>query len=275
MTAAAPTLDELDFVADLSLQAGEIVMSHFDTAMEVGDKKGEPVTAADRQSNALIVRELRARFPGDEILAEESLVTNDRWRTAERLWIVDPLDGTSDFVAGRVGFAVMIGLAVRGRPVLGAVHCPLAKRTFLGLVGEGAQEHRDGVRIDLSCSPRRRSSELRVIASIAHRDEALERGLDALAPAERLSVGSVGLKVGMIAADEADLYLAPTSHISLWDTCAPEAILHAAGGRFVDVDGAPLHYRGPHLTHRRGLLATNGACLDDVVGKLAGLFATL
>lgn len=267
-----PTLDDLRFVRDLSLRAGEIVMSHFDTALKVGDKKGEPVTAADRESNTLIVDALRARFPGDEILAEESEVTDARWRTAERVWIVDPLDGTSDFVKGRVGFAVMIGLALRGRPVLGAVHCPLAKRTFTGLVGEGAEEERDGARHALHCSTRSKSSELRVIASIAHRDEALERGLAALAPAEKLSVGSVGLKVGKICADEADLYLAPTSKVSLWDTCAPEAILHAAGGRFLDVDGNPLHYTGPQLNHVRGLLATNGACAADVVPKLAGMF---
>jgi len=166
----------------------------------------------------------------------------------------------------------MIGLAVNGQPSLGVVHVPKAGRTFLGVVGDGAEEERDGERHALHVSSRALASELRVIASIAHRDENLERALTALDPAEKLQVGSVGYKVGKIVADEADMYIAPTSRISLWDTAAPQAILHAAGGAFLDVDGNPLVYTGPLLTHARGLLATNGACVDDVVGKLKGLF---
>jgi len=127
----------------------------------------------------------------------------------------------------------------------------------------------------LAVSSRARAPELRVIASIAHRDSNLEAALAALSPAETLQVGSVGYKVGKIAADEADLYVATTSAISLWDTAAPEAILHAAGGRFLDLDGSPLNYRGPHLNHPRGLLATNGACAADVVARLAGRFPEL
>ena len=85
----------------------------------------------------------------------------------------------------------------------------------------------------------------------------------------------MGFKVGKIAADEADLYVATTSAISLWDTAAPEAVLHAAGGRFLDLDGRPLHYGGPHLNHPRGLLATNGASAEAVVARLAGRLPNL
>jgi len=166
----------------------------------------------------------------------------------------------------------MIGLCVRGEPVLGVVNVPKAGRMFLGLVGEGAEEEREGERHVLKTSARAKTSELRVIASIAHRDEALETMLAALEPAETLSVGSVGYKVGKICADEADLYVAPTGHISLWDTCGPQAILHASGGRFLDTDGRPLCYTGPGLKHARGLLATNGASADAVVAKVAGVW---
>jgi len=268
----APTLDELAFVRELALEAGAVVMSHFGTSYDIDKKDGQPVTIADRQSNELIVNALRERFPGDALLAEETPVTDQGWRRATRCWVVDPLDGTSDFVKGRVGFAVMIGLCLRGEPVLGVVNVPKAGRLFLGLQGHGAEEEREGRRHVLATSRRSQASELRVIASIAHRDEVLERAVAALSPKETLSVGSVGYKVGKIAADEADLYLAPTAHISLWDTCAPQAILHAAGGRFLDMDGRPLHYGGPGLTHARGLLATNGACAADVVARLAGVW---
>jgi 3'(2'), 5'-bisphosphate nucleotidase len=272
---------ELACARELALAAGELVMRWHGTGLRVDDKAGQPVTAADRESNALIVEALSRRFPQDAVLAEETPVTNDAWRRAPRCWVVDPLDGTSDFVKQRVGFCVMIGLMVRGEPVLGAVHVPRAGRTFLGVVGQGAVEER-GARADgcderraLAVSSRARGSELRVIASIAHRDERLEGALAALAPQETLQVGSVGYKVGKIAADEADLYIATTSAISLWDTCAPQAILHAAGGRFLDLDGRPLSYAGPALNHARGLLATNGACAPEAVAKLAGRFPEL
>lgn len=278
---AGPLAAELAVARALALAAGEVVMRWAAGGLRVDDKAGQPVTQADREANALITGELARRFPGDAILAEETPVTDERWRRAERCWVVDPLDGTSDFVKGRVGFCVMIGLLQRGQPVLGAVHVPKAGRTFLGLAGGGAVEER-GARPDgcderraLRCSARARAPELRVIASIAHRDARLEATLAALTPAETLSVGSVGYKVGKICADEADLYVATTSSISLWDTCAPQAILHAAGGRFLDLDGRPLSYAGPHLNHPRGLLATNGACAPDVVARLAGRFPSL
>jgi 3'(2'), 5'-bisphosphate nucleotidase len=269
---AGPWAAELAFARDLALRAGTVVMRHYDQDVTVNDKDGEPVTVADRQSNALIVDALHERFPDDEVLAEETPVTSDAWCRAPRCWIVDPLDGTSDFVKQRVGFCVMIGLVENGRPRLGAVHVPRAGRTFLGVVDHGAVEEREGRLVPLAVSARAETSDLRVIASIAHRDAQLGAALEALAPKETLSVGSVGYKVGKIAADEADLYVAVTGAISLWDTAAPEAILHAAGGRFLDLDGNPLHYGGPGLKHARGLLATNGACADAVVARLEGLF---
>jgi 3'(2'), 5'-bisphosphate nucleotidase len=272
---AGPWAGELALARELALRAGAVIMRHYARDVVVHDKDGEPLTIADRQSNALIVDALSARYPGDALLAEETPVTSDAWRTARRCWIVDPLDGTSDFVQQRVGFCVMIGLVEGGRPRLGVVHVPRAGRTFLGVVGHGAVEERDGAVHALAVSARAEPSELRVIASIAHRDARLSAALDALAPKETLSVGSVGYKVGKIAADEADLYVAATGAISLWDTAAPEAILHAAGGCFLDLDGNPLHYGGPGLKHARGLLATNGACAEAVVGRLRGMFPEL
>lgn len=266
--------DELSFVHELAVRAGEAVMRYADGVEQVDSKEGEPVTLADLDSDRIISAALRERFPDDVLLTEESPEEGEGWRTAERVWIVDPLDGTSDFKKhashGRIGFAVMIGLVIDGRPTLGVVHAPAARRTFLGLVGEGAWELRDGERHELRPSTRATADTLRCICSIEHRDAALERALELLQPAEALSIGSVGMKVGKICADEADMYIAPTGHIKVWDTAAPEAILHAAGGRFVDCDGQPLNYRGPGFKHPRGLLATNGACVDDVVGRLQG-----
>ncbi len=266
---------ELECARELARLAGGIVLDWAARGVDVDDKDGQPVTQADRESNALITTELARRFPADAILAEETEVSDARWRHAPRCWVVDPLDGTSDFIKGREGFAVMIGLLERGRPRLGVVNVPKAGRLFSGVVSLGAVEERGGASRRLTVSRRAATSELRVIASIAHRDERLEAALAALAPRELLQVGSVGYKVGKIVADEADLYVATTARISLWDTVAPEAILVAAGGRMLDLDGRPLHYAGPQLNHRRGLLATNGACAHAVVSRLSGQFPTL
>ena len=267
--------ETLEFVLRLADKAGEVVMSYYQGEYEVSDKAGQPVTDADRDANALIVEALAAEFPEDAILAEETPVEDDSWSTASRCWVIDPLDGTSDFVKGREGFCVMIGLLVDGRPKLGVVRVPVPDRTFLGVVGEGAWEVVGDERRPLATSDRATGPQLRVIASIAHRDAALDRALTAIEPNETLSVGSVGYKVGQIVADQADVYVATTHHTSLWDTCAPEAILRAAGGDWVDLDGQPLNYRGPALNHPRGLLATNGASTADVVARLAGKFPVL
>src|SRR6185295_16526050 len=144
---------ELAAARSLAIGGGEIVMRWTAGGFRVDDKAGQPVTQADHESNAFIVDGLSKRFPADAILAEETPVTDGAWRSAERCWVVDPLDGTSDFVKGRVGFCVMIGLLVRGRPVLGAVNVPKAGRMFLGAVGAGAFEER-GAQLD-GCEERR------------------------------------------------------------------------------------------------------------------------
>jgi len=262
---------ELTRATELAHQAGQIVLSHFQTRLEVDAKSedGSPVTRADRESEAVILQGLRQSFPEDGILSEES-AGDASWR--RRTWIVDPLDGTQDFVQGLDGFSVMIGLLENGRPILGVVLQPLADVTYQAARGQGAWMIHKDTRTGLAVSTRRDLSALRLVVSNTHRDEQLDAVKRAIGIEDELRLGSVGLKVGLVARAERELYVHPTGHCKLWDACAPEAILAEAGGRMTDLHGDPLRYEPDEIRVSRGIVASNGPCHDEVIRRIAPLF---
>ena len=134
--------DELAFAADLARKSGEIALEVYDADHGVQLKgAADPVTIADTRINAYVVEALRARFPGDGIVAEESADHGDAL-TAERCWFVDPLDGTKEFIAKNGEFAIMLGLAIGGRAQLGVVYQPVTDTLYRGVVGAGASLER-------------------------------------------------------------------------------------------------------------------------------------
>ena len=265
---------EIAVAERLAREAAAIVKSYFGSPIKVDYKPGEgPVTAADREADALIRAGLRAQFPDDGLLTEET-PDDDSRRRRERVWMVDPLDGTSDFVRGRSGFAVMIGLGFAGRPLLGVVLAPLSGVLYRAVRGEGAERvDPDGTVTRLAVSTVDELAAIRLVASKSHRTEAIDRVRGALGVQDEMNIGSVGLKLGLIARGERDLYVNPESHASLWDTCAPEVILAEAGGRTTDLAGLPLDYLGPSLRHQRGLVASNGRLHERVIETLRPLFS--
>lgn len=213
---------------------------------------GAPVTAADLEANRFIATELRRSFPGDAILAEESTDSVERLR-CERVWIVDPLDGTKEFLAGNGEFAVMIGLAVHGEPVLGVVYLPDADRLYYASAGEGTYLSVQGgaatrLRHDASAIPPR------MIASRSHRDAKIEQIARILDVEKIERSGSVGVKCALVAEGRFDLYVHPVSYLCEWDTCAPEVIAREAGATVTDCLGEPLRYNKPTPTQRHGML---------------------
>lgn len=267
-----PSADALAIVRELARRAGEAALAHFQDPSLAVDRKGaigEPVTAADRASEAIILEGLRRAFPGDGILSEEQADT-DSWARHERAWVIDPLDGTKDFIAGRHGFSVMIGLLERGRPVLGAVRDPVERIDYWAARGGGAWMEREGETARrLQVSDAAGPAGLRLIASRSHRSARMDQIKAALGIDDEQNLGSVGLKVGLIARAERDLYLNLEGHSKLWDSCAPEAILREAGGEVSDLDGAPIAYRPDALYLSRGIVASNRACHAAVVAALA------
>jgi 3'(2'), 5'-bisphosphate nucleotidase len=263
---------ELELATDLARAAGGVTLRHFGGELEVQYKPGkEPVTVADRAAEALILEGLRAAYPADGLLAEES-ADHASWAGRRRAWVVDPLDGTKDFVAGRPGFSVMIGLLSDFEPVLGVIHQPTSGLTFQALRGGGAVMLREGQRLPLRVSDVADPRLARLVTSRSHRTPDVDRVRGALGTEDELSVGSVGLKIGLIARAERDLYVNPEGNCKLWDACAPQVVVTEAGGRMTDRRGDPIRYDPAAIRLQRGLVASNGACHEAVLQKLRLLF---
>ncbi len=256
---------ELAAALELARAAGDEVLKLRGGELGVEMKPGdEPVTVADKRASDLIVHGLAARFPSDPVISEEAQFTG---LAPARMWLVDPIDGTKDFIRGSDGFSVMIGLVEAGRPVLGVVHQPAIPRTFWATP--------DGAFVDgtpLAVSQVASAGDARLVASASHRTPDIDRVKQTLGIADEQNVGSVGVKLALIAMGVRDLYVNPTAKTKAWDSCAPEAILTRAGGRLTDLFGAPVDYTR-ELRQVRGLVASNGHVHDEVVAKLAPLFA--
>ena len=238
--------------------------------MKPGD---EPVTVADRRASELIVGGLLAAFPNDPVISEELPATVEML-AVPRVWLVDPIDGTKDFIRGGDGFSVMIGLLVDGVPALGVVHQPTIDRTYFATPDGGAHVLQGGVLAPLAVSRVATAGEARLVASASHRTADIDRVKAELGISDELNIGSVGVKLCLIASGVRDLYVNPGAKTKAWDTCAPEAILAKAGGRLSDLFGRAIDYR-MELAHRRGLVASNGHVHAEVTGKLGSLFAHL
>ena len=259
---------ELDQAFEIARDAAAVVMS-FGRVFRVEAKAGdEPVTEADHAANALIVSRLRAAFPHDAILSEE-LPDDGSRRGAHRVWMVDPIDGTRDFILGADGFAVMIGLCIDGRPTVGVMNQPATGKIYSGVVGRGAWLDTPDGKSNIVTSALATSPGIRLVASKSHRTPRVDAIKRALQITDEFNMGSVGLKIGLVAENARDLYVYTGSRTKLWDTCGPEAILVAAGGRITDLDGQPLGYTQADLYNRRGIVASNGSLHDHVIATIA------
>lgn len=268
---------EIEVSLELSRRAGQMAIRCRDgdlcedlgIEMKAGD---EPVTVADRMASDHIVSGLRKAFPDDVVISEENADDLSRL-SAHRVWYVDPIDGTKDFIRGEEGFCVMIGLALDARPAVGVIYQPTGGRSFAAAPGCGTwlyapEEAPRRVHVSDIEDP----TKVRLVASKSHRDTKIDSVKSALGIANELNIGSVGLKLGLIAVGERDLYVNPSPRCKYWDTCAPEALLAEAGGIMTDINGQPLRYDREDTHHYRGLLASNGHVHQAVVEKLAPLF---
>lgn len=232
----------LDGVIDIADAAGREIMRIYQTPFDVNLKQDRsPITEADLSAQRIIGEGLRSLTPGIAMLGEESAPAQFEQRRAwKRLWLVDPLDGTREFVKRNGEFTVNIALVEDNDPVLGVVHAPARNVLYGAARGCGAfRRDPDGSRHPIHASPDAHDP-LRILGSRSHGDAVLDRQLERLGPQERISVGSA-LKFGLLAEGNGDLYVrrGPTSE---WDTAAGQAVVLEAGGCVVDMTGAPLRY---------------------------------
>ncbi|MEJ2453093.1 MAG: 3'(2'),5'-bisphosphate nucleotidase CysQ [Candidatus Thiodiazotropha sp.] len=232
----------LDDLLQLAREAGDAILEIYNTDFEVERKQdNSPLTEADLASHRTIVSALERLTPEIPLLSEESasipFETRSGW---SRYWLIDPLDGTKEFVKRNGEFTVNIALIEADRPTVGVVYAPVLDRLYYGTLDDGAwRQDGDGAARPIQVVARRRQP-ARVAGSRSHAGASLQRYLDNLGAHELVSMGS-SLKLCLVAEGEADLYprLGPTSE---WDTAAAQAVVEAAGGRVTTLDMQPLRY---------------------------------
>ncbi len=224
-------------------QAGERTVACRKAGLSVETKSDDsPVTIADREAEAILLAALRSLAPGVPVVAEEEVAAGRVPATNGDFFLVDPLDGTKDFIRGGDDFTVNVGLVRGGNPVLGVVGAPATGQIWAGLDGDGAFAiDTSGKWRPIKARPRH-AGPFDIIASRSHRTPETDEFI-ARFPGARIVAAGSSLKFCVVAEGGADLYprLGPTSQ---WDTAAGDAVLRAAGGRVVTLDGKPLRY-GP------------------------------
>jgi 3'(2'), 5'-bisphosphate nucleotidase len=238
----SPNPDLLERVRSIAEAAGAAILEVYASEFAVTHKDDRsPLTAADRAAHTLIVEGLAKLEPRLPILSEESdqseLGDRRSWRS---YWLVDPLDGTKEFIKRNGEFTVNIALIEEGRPVLGVVLAPALDLEYCASLGQGAFKRRRDGGLEPIRVTRPPAAPLRVVGSRSHASPELAGFLDALGPHELKPMGS-SLKICLVAEGAADVYprLGPTSE---WDTAAAQAVLECAGGSMIDTDGRPLVY---------------------------------
>jgi 3'(2'), 5'-bisphosphate nucleotidase len=265
---------ELAAAKQLALDAGAILMQHYERGPTVDWKApGDPVTSADREANEWIVTRLAREFPKDAILSEEQ--PDDLSRLDQsHVWMIDPMDGTREFIEHRGDFAVQIGLVAEGTPVLGVVYQPTTNRLYYAAKGRGAFVEANGKIAPLQVSKEDTAARMTLAVSRSHHSPRVDAIRNKLRIGNVFRIGSVGLKVAALCEGRADLYIHTGSRTHLWDTCGPEAILREAGGRMTDVCNQPLQYAGRELRNLNGLIASNGVVHDRAVQAAQAVLAT-
>ena len=229
----------------------------------------DPVTTADMAANHIIKRKLKSAFPAHSILTEEEPET---WTEtgSEWVWIIDPLDGTKDFIKANGEFVTMVGLSHFGEPTIGVVIEPATGRELYACKGFGAFEsslaERDkSTRVRMPEAPDLKH--LRITISRSHRDAKVDEFINLLDVQEEISSGSVGRKMALVISGEADIYVHPARGTKLWDTCASEVIARESGGVLLSGTGEQISYVRPSGDEENlyGLLVCPTSIKDKVI----------
>jgi 3'(2'), 5'-bisphosphate nucleotidase len=259
----------LTIVRSVGWEAADILRSYYrgtgDNYLNVEYKENDPVTAADIAVNHYITEKLQAAFNDENFgyISEETY--QGEQVKSEWVWIIDPLDGTRDFIEKTGEYAIHIALVNQQRPMLAVVAVPEAQKLYYAIKGSGAfVENRSGESLPLQVSSKQRPEDFTLVVSRSHRNERLDYLLQKLPCQNQKAVGSVGCKIATIVEQQADIYisLSGKSAPKDWDMAAPELILTEAGGKYTHFDGTALQYNTGDVNQWGGLLASNGKCHD-------------
>ena len=252
---------ELDIAMQAAKEAGKIVMAYYRGSYDIREKSpNNPVTTADLMANHQIREVIRHAFPDDGWLSEETEDSPDRLAKS-RVWVIDPIDGTEEFIAGTPEFAISIALVVEGTPVIGVLHNPATAELFYAYIGAGASCNGTPIR----CSPRQNLKRASMLVSRTEHQKGL---LAALIPlvAEVQYIGSVTYKLARLAVGMGDLYVTVRPK-NEWDFCAGDLILREAGGVLWDKTGQTIRYNKKRVRQPTGLFAGNPTLVKQIIDR--------
>ena len=276
--------DALEVARSVAWGAADILSSfyHKDTSdLDVQDKKDGPVTEADMAANRYIVGRLKEELGTEEFgyLSEETFdVKKAEPVDHDWVWIIDPLDGTRDFIDKTGEYGMHIALAYQGRPVIGIVAIPESQKVYFSSKDQGSfVETKDGKATPIKVSDRNKIEDLYLIVSRSHRDDRFQKLIDGLPFAGKKYMGGVGGKISTLLEQESDVYisLSGKSAAKDWDFAAPELILTEAGGKFTYVDGKPVFYNQGDVKRWGCIVATNGHCHEELCQKATAMLVDI
>ncbi|OGW76454.1 MAG: hypothetical protein A3J52_01610 [Omnitrophica bacterium RIFCSPHIGHO2_02_FULL_49_9] len=254
---------------DLARNAGKILLSYRGKELNIQNKGGgsfNPVTDADLKANELLQTELSKYYSNDLILSEEN--TNIPADYSARVWMIDPLDGTSEFIHGGPLFGVHIALCDNGTLQLGLVYTPVTDELYYAEKDSGAYLQTPVGTQRLHVSDVEDLSHARMITRINRGYSRPEDTLVNQFQNPKIELACIGIKLGLIAQGKAEfnIHANPKSH--KWDTAAPQLILEEAGGKITDLSGQPLDYTQAYTHWKNGFLASNGVLHEKVLEKI-------
>ena len=280
----------LDELRKLSWAAADILMAYargeeppygFQKSLTVEEDGNGPVSSADIAVNELLISGLKNNLPyknwdilSEETSKEKKIKVKDYKK--DWCWIIDPLDGTKDFLQGSENYAVHIALAFKQKPKIGIVLIPERDELWFGIIGRGAwYENRDGQKKHISFSERLELSELILVSSKNHQQSELSSLISSFCFAKTNKIGSVGCKIASILRGESDVYISLSGKTSPkdWDMAAPHALIEAAGGLFSHADGTNLIYKNPTYSQSGCLIASHGKSHQEICQKAMKFFA--
>lgn len=248
-------IPELDIAIEAVNKAGKAILKLYQEDLETYIKSdNSPITEADLKSNEIITKILsKTKY---KILSEED--KDDHIRLSkDMIWIVDPLDGTSDFIDKTGEFTVMIALIKNKKPILGVIGWPTEKTLFVAQKGSGAFRYSNGEWQKISVTKVSDITKCKAVGSRHHLSDKEKLFIKKLGIEDFTSIGS-SLKVGKISSGEADAYITTTNKMKEWDSAASYCIISEAGGKMTDMLGNDITYNNKEVHHKNGILVTNG-----------------
>ena len=261
-----------DFLRTFRSIRDDILPIYHDTHKKIKIKSdNSPVTQADLISQEKLFAFLKPL--GFPIISEEALLDEGDFTALPRneksnFWVIDPLDGTKDFVQGTGEFSIMVGFVQEGNPIAGYMYQPTEDKFYFAEKGKGAFVKRENGKPEkLYVDNRERN--LRLVVSRNHFLDSDQEIIDKLGIRDVVKCGSIGLKIGIIAEGKADIFINSSDKTFIWDSCAPQLLLKEAGGMITDINGNALVYDGVTIKNSYGILGTNTLVYEKVLSEIS------